>query len=110
MHRRSDQHRVGFSLRLHPRGDIGGVTEDVGLLAGARTNHYRTGIDTDPRGQLWARRSLVELGYGAEDREPRARSSLRIVIVRLGIAKEGHNTVAEILGDMTIKTSDRVSG
>ncbi len=41
MNRRRDQHRVGFSLRLHPRGDIGGVTEDVGLLAGARADNHR---------------------------------------------------------------------
>ena len=51
-----DQHRAGCRGRLHPRGDIGRVAEDVGVLAGARAHHHRARIDADPRGQLGVRR------------------------------------------------------
>ncbi len=41
MHCVGDHHGARFRSRLHARGDIGGVAEYVGLLAGARTNYHR---------------------------------------------------------------------
>ena len=49
---------------------------------------------------------LVELGYGVEDREARARGPLGVVVVRLGIAEKRHHAVAKVLGDMSAKTLD----
>jgi hypothetical protein len=42
MHRVGDHHGAGFGGSFHPRGDIGRIAEDVGLLAGASTHHHRT--------------------------------------------------------------------
>ena len=96
-----DQNRAGFSSRLHPRGDIGRVAENVGLLAGARANHHRARIDPDPCGELWMRGLFVELRDRVEDRETRTRGTLGVVVMCLGIAEVGHHAVAKILRDIT---------
>jgi hypothetical protein len=44
---RSYQDAIGSGRGLNARGDIGGFTEDIGVLAGSGANHHRAGIDAD---------------------------------------------------------------
>ena len=41
MHSVGDHHRAGLRGRLHPRGDIGRVAEDVGVFARTCAHHHR---------------------------------------------------------------------
>ena len=107
MRRIGDHHRARLRRRLHPRGDIGRVAEDVGVLARARANHHRARIDADPRRQLRVRRMFVELRDRVEDREARAGGAFGVVVVRLGPAEIGHHPVAEILRDVAAEAGDR---
>ncbi len=101
-----DEDRARLGLRLHPRGDIGRVAEH---LAG-RFHDDRPGLDADARGQF--RRAFgdvpgVEVGKRALDRERRAHGALGVVLLRLRIAEERHQPVAELLQHMTAKIGHR---
>ena len=103
-----DQHCTRRRRRLHPRGDIGRVAENVRLPATARADHYRARIDSDPRRQLRLRLVFVELCDGVEDRETRTRGALPIIVVRHGITAKRHHAVAQILRDMAAEALDRL--
>src|ERR1700730_2175034 len=49
---------------------------------------------------------LVELRYGAEDRQACARGTLGVIVVRFRIAEIGHHAVAEVLRDMPAEALD----
>ena len=49
---------------------------------------------------------LVEFRYGVEDRQARARSTLGVVVVRLGTAEVCHHAVAKVLRDMPAEALD----
>ena len=49
---------------------------------------------------------LVKFGYCVEDRQARARSTLGVVVVRLGLAEVGHHAVAKVLRDMPAEALD----
>ena len=102
-----DRDRAGFRRRLHPRGDIGRVAEDLRLVAGAAANHHRARIDPDPGGELRMSRLFVELRDRVENRQARARRTLGVVVVRRGPAEVGHHAVAEILRDVPVEAGYR---
>ena len=49
---------------------------------------------------------LVELRYGIKNPQAGAGSTLRIVVVGLGIAEESHHAIAKVLGDMPAEALD----
>ena len=66
----------------------------------------RTGLEADARGELRrARRGVpgVEVGERALDRERRPHGALGVVLLRLRIAEERHQPVAELLQHMAAK-------
>ena len=78
---RRDQHRSRLGERLHPRGDIGRVTEDFAV----RIDHDRPGFDADPGDELRAARArivAVQLGERSLDGERGANRALGIVLLR----------------------------
>jgi hypothetical protein len=67
-------------------------------------------MDTDSGRQPGARRLLIEVRDGVEDRETGANAALGIVIVGLGIAEEGHHAIAKVFGDMATEAGNRLRG
>ena len=110
MHGITDQNGARFRYPLHPRGDIGSLAKNVSFLASARTNYDWTRIDADSCRKFRAPRLTAEVGDSIEHRQARSRRTLRIIVVRLRIAKEGHHAIAEVLGDVAAKSSDYLGG
>jgi len=101
-------HSARFGGGLHTRGDIRRVAENVGVLACARANHNRSGIDADARRQRRVLRGLfVELGDSLENREASTRRALGVIVMGLGITEESHHAVAQIFRDMAAVPNDR---
>ena len=100
--RGGDEDRTGLGGALNPRGDIGRFAEH---FAG-RVDHHLPGIEADPRGK--PRRALagvsgVDFDKSALDRERGAYRALGVVLLRMRIAEEGHQPVAEPLQDVPAK-------
>ena len=49
LHPRRDQDRARLGQRLHPRGDVRRVAENLAR----RIDHHRPGFDADAGGKLW---------------------------------------------------------
>ena len=99
LHARGDEHRPRFGRGLHPRGDVRRFAEHFA----AGVDHDRAALDADARGKLrraGRRVPGVEVGERALDRERRAHRALGVVLLRLRIAEEGHQPVAELLQHM----------
>jgi hypothetical protein len=56
--------------------------------------------------ELWVHGVLVELRYGIEHRQARARGTFTVVVVGLGIAEECHHAIPKVLGDMPAEALD----
>src|SRR5229473_3040140 len=110
MRRVGDRDGVRCSDRLHSRGDVGRVAEDLRLVACALTDYHQSRIDAYPRGQLRVAGLLVELDDRVEEREARARRALGVVVVRRRPTEVSHDTVAEIFRDVAIEARDRFGG
>ena len=106
----ANSNRAGFRCNLYSRGDIGGVAEDLRLVARALGDHDRARIDADPCGQLRMAGLLVELRDRVENREACAGGALGVVVVRRRPTEVGHDTVAEIFRDVAVKAHDRIGG
>ena len=109
LHARGDEHRPRFGRRLHPRRDVRRLAEH---FAG-RVDHDRAALDADAGGKLGRARSRVpgvEVGERALDGERGAHGALGVVLLRLRIAEEGHQPVAELLQDMAAETGHRGRG
>ena len=109
LHARGDEHRSRLGQRLHARGDIGRFAEH---FAG-RIDHHRPALEADAGGKL--RRALagvpgVELGKRALDRERRAHRAFGVVLLRVRIAEQRHQPVAELLQHMAAKPGHRRRG
>ena len=94
-----DEHRAGFGCSLHPGGDVRRVAEH--FAAGFYDD--RPGLDADARRQL--RRAVggvpgVDVGKRALDRERRPHRALGVVLLRVRIAEQRHQPVAEPLQHM----------
>ena len=101
-----DEDRARPGLRLHPRGEVWRVAEH---LAG-RFHNNRPGLNADACGQLWRALGgipVVEVRNCALDRERSAHCTLGVVLLRLRIAEQSHQPVAELLQHMTAKIGHR---
>jgi hypothetical protein len=96
-----------FSQRrgaLHARGDVGRLAVH---LAGV-VDHDPPALEPDLCGELGrSGRGVapVEVGERALDRERRAHGALAVVLLRLGIAEQRHQAVAELFQDVAAKRS-----
>ena len=109
LHARGDEHRPRFGRRLHPRRDVRRLAEH---FAG-RVDHDGAALEADAGGKLGRARSGVpgvEVGERALDRERGAHGALGVVLLRLRIAEQGHQPVAELLQHMAAETRHRRRG
>jgi hypothetical protein len=105
-HARGDEHHPRFGRSLHTRRDVRSFAED---FAG-RLHYNRPGLKTDARHKL--RRAAagvasVEVGEPALDREGCAHCPLGVILLRLRVAKEGHQPVAELLQHVAAESGHR---
>ena len=109
LHARGDEHRPRLGRRLHPRRDIGRLAEH---FAG-RVDHDGAGLEPDAGGKLGRARSGVpgvELGERALDGERGAHRAFGVVLLRLRVAEQRHQPVAELLQHMAAKPRHRRRG
>ena len=106
----ADHYRIGFRLRLHPCGDVWGLTEGERLFAASRPNHYCAGMDSDPH--LHQRALLPRIGVQArdriDDRDSGARRPFGVVVVRLGPTEVRHHSIAQKLGNMAAEARNHL--
>ena len=106
LHARGDEHRPRLGCRLHPRRDVRRLAEH---FAG-RVDHDRAAFDADAGGKLGracAGVPGVEFGERTLDGERGAHGALGVVLLRLRIAEQGHQPVAELLQHMAAETRHR---
>jgi hypothetical protein len=106
-----DRHRVRLRRHLQPRGQVGGVADNlvVPALAGrdeiANDDHARRDADPAPHRRL-------DAGSQGPDRcaqfEPGADRLLGIVFVRRGIAEKDEQIIPEMPGDEPVVAGDRL--
>ena len=104
VHAQRDPYFSGRGGALHPRGDVGRLAVD--LADGI--DHDPPAVEPDAGGELGrAGRGVarVEVGERALDRERRAHGTLAVVLLRLRIAEQRHQTVAELLQHMAAERS-----
>ena len=104
VHAARDPDFSGRGGALHARGDVGRLAVH---LAG-RIDHDPPALEPDAGGKLRrAGRGVarVEVGERALDRERRAHGALAVVLLRLGIAEQRHQPVAELLQHMAAERS-----
>ena len=74
-------------------------------------DHHQAGVAAQPHGQrhsvLFSEHG-VELPDGLHNPEPRAHGSLCVVLVGTGIAEVNKQTVAKIIGDVTVEAGDHL--
>jgi hypothetical protein len=91
---------------LHPRGDVRRLAEH---LAGG-VDHHRPGIKADPRRKLrgaFAGVSGIDFDKRAQDGKSGAHCALGVVLLRLRIAEQSHQPVAELFQHMAAKLGHR---
>ena len=101
-----DEDRARLGGALDPRGDIGRVAEHFARCV----DHHLPGIKADPRGKLrraFAGVSGVDFDKRALDRERGAHSALSVVLLRVRIAEQRHQPVAELFQHMAAKPGHR---
>ena len=106
LHASRDQDRPWLSSSLDPRRDVRRFAEH---FAGG-VHHDRTGLDADAGGKLGRARSgvpCVEVGERALDGERGPHGALGVVLLRLRIAEQRHQPVAELLQHMAAKIGHR---
>ena len=99
-----DRARLGGALDT--RGDIGRVAEHFAR----RFDHHLPGIKADPRGKLrraFAGVSGVDFDKRALDRERGAHGALGVVLLRVRIAEQRHQPVAELFQHMAAEPGHR---
>ena len=108
----TDHYRVGRCQSLQPGGNVGRVAQSQLLLPPATAHgahYYRPGMHANPHRQPHAAFLLqadVQRSHSLHDAQPSPSSPLRVVFVRLGIAKVHQQAVAQILRDIPIKALD----
>ena len=102
LHVRGHEHRTRLGQALNARGNIGRFAEHFAR----RLDHRRPQLEPDARGEL--RRAFVgvpgiHLSKRALDRERHPHRAFRVVLLRVRIAEQGHQPVAEPLQHVTAK-------
>ena len=104
VHGARDPYFSGRGGALHARGDVGRFAID--LACGV--DHDPTAVEPDAGGEFGrAGRGVtrVEVGERSLDRERRAHRALAVVLLRLGIAEQCHQAVAELLQHVAAERS-----
>ena len=104
VHGPRDPDFAGRRGALHARGDVGRVA--INFAGGV--DHDPPAVEADARGKFGrAGRGVarVEINQRALDRERRAHGALAVVLLRLRIAEQRHQPVAELLEDMAAERS-----
>ena len=107
LHVRGDEDGARFGRALHARGDIRRLAEH---FAG-RVHHHRPGFQADAGDELrrpCPRVPGVEFGERALDRERGAHRALGVVLLRVRIAEQGHQTIAEPFQYVAAKARHRL--
>jgi hypothetical protein len=107
MYCRGNQHVIGFSGRLHARGDVGCIAELVGLITAAVATTEPVWIPTRTDSVTLcslARRPFSELTSSTIARPAR---TARSASSSCASGEVNHQTIAEVLGDVTAKACDR---
>jgi hypothetical protein len=91
----ADEDRARLGRLLEPRRDVDGVTGNEGAALAGPPGHDLAGVDADPE----LEGAAEERGEPALHRERRVQRPLRVVLVRLGDAEDGHDRVAGELLD-----------
>ena len=113
MRRRRNEHAVRVGRRLNARSQIRRIAEKVHRLSPAVTHDNGAGMDADANREFRPRRLLpapVQLEHLIDNAEAGARRSLSVVLMRMRPSEISDDAVAEILGDVTAKASDRLRG
>ena len=109
LHRGGDKHRSWLGGALDAGGNVGCVAEDFA----SRVDYDRAAFEADTGGEgREATRgvSRVKVSKGAQDREAGASGTLRIILLRLRIAEQGHDPVAELFQNVAAVLGDRIRG
>ena len=109
LHARGDEHRPRFGRRLHPRRDVRRLAEHFAASRRPR----RAPVEADAGGKLGRaglRVTGVEVGERALDGERGAHRAFGVVLLRMRIAEERHQPVAELLQHMAAETRHRGGG
>jgi hypothetical protein len=96
---RGDEDRAGIGGALDPSRDIGRIAEHLARCV----DHHLPGIKADPRGKLggaFVGVSGIDFDKRALDRQRRPHSALSVVLLRVRIAEQRHQPVAQPLEDM----------
>ena len=96
---RGDEHRPGLGRPLHARRDVRRIAEHLAR----RVDHDWPHVEADAgleRRRAGLRVAGVELGERALNGEGGAHGALRVVLLRLRIAEQRHQPVAELFQHM----------
>jgi hypothetical protein len=101
LHGRGHEHRSRLGQALNARGDIGRFPEHFAR----RVNHHRTRIKADAGDELRRLAGVprVQVSKRALDEKRSARRAFGVVLLRLRIAEQRHQPVAQPLEDMAAK-------
>jgi hypothetical protein len=109
---RTDHGRIRRRQALETGRKIGRLPQRQLFLATAApdfAHYHQAGMDPHPHGQLdplLLLQSAVERRRGLHHGQPGAYRSLRIVLMRLRIAKVDEQAIAEILGNVALEALD----
>ena len=109
LHSRRDYHRTRLGQCLRPRRDVRHVAE----YFTRSVDHRWPQVDGDARSEGWfARASVLAVQFFQRSLncERRPHGALGIVLLRHRIAKQRHQAVAELLGDLAAHFHDRRRG
>jgi hypothetical protein len=102
-----DEDRARLGLRLHPCGEVWRVAEHLP----GRLHDNGTGFEPNAGqelGHTGIRVAGVEFGQRTLDGKGGPHGAFGIVLLRLRVAEEGHQPVAEFLQHMTAKSGHRL--
>jgi hypothetical protein len=104
-----DQHRTWLGRDLNARRDVRRVAKHLS----GRLHDHRPRLDADTSGQLrgvLGRIPRVDIGKAALDRQRRPHRALGVILLRLRIAEERHQPVAEPFEDMAAEPGHGACG
>ena len=95
---------------MHARGDIGGVTKDIGFFPPSVTHYHQAAVDPhshrETNSMLFGK-IIAKSRDGLDCRKSCTNRPFGVVSVRLRIAEVNYQTVAEIFSDMPTKARYR---
>ena len=108
----TDHHRVGRGQPLETGGQVGRVPQGqvfVPPAAAHLADHHQPGVDADPHRQADARvpqQAGRQRPHRLQNAQAGAHGALRVIFMRLRIAKVDEQAIAQVLGHMPGKALD----